>query len=77
MVGPLLGAAVLLVVGGYLTWTFYDSADHFELSADNGWFELTVVVLMIVTGLPAAAWARWRRRSAYFLGEAAGTPGKV
>ncbi|HJD82336.1 APC family permease [Kitasatospora aureofaciens] len=67
VVGPLLGAAVLLAVGGYLAWTFYDSTDHFELSADNGWFELTVVVLMIVTGLPSAAWARWRRRSPYFL----------
>ncbi|MEU3493735.1 APC family permease [Kitasatospora cineracea] len=69
VVGPLLGAAALLAVGGYLAWTFYDSADHFELAADNGWFELSVVVLMIVSGLPAAAWARWRRRSAYFLGD--------
>ncbi|MFE7190250.1 APC family permease [Kitasatospora sp. NPDC057541] len=68
VVGPLLGAATLLVVGGYLAWTFYDSTDHFELSADNGWFELSVVVLMIASGLPAAAWARWRRRSPYFLG---------
>ncbi|MCG6495289.1 APC family permease [Kitasatospora sp. A2-31] len=67
VVGPLLGAVVLLLVGGYLAWTFYDSADHFELSADNGWFELLVPVLMIGTGLVAAAWARWRRRSAYFL----------
>ncbi|MFB7471366.1 APC family permease [Kitasatospora sp. NPDC056184] len=69
VVGPLLGAATLLVVGGYLAWTFYDSADHFELAADNGWFELSVAVMMIVTGLPAAAWARWRRRSPYFLGD--------
>ncbi|WP_395298717.1 APC family permease [Kitasatospora hibisci] len=67
VVGPLLGAVALLLVGGYLAWTFYDSADHFELSADNGWFELLVPVLMIGTGLVAAAWARWRRRSAYFL----------
>ncbi|WP_406210842.1 APC family permease [Kitasatospora sp. NBC_01560] len=67
VVGPLLGAAALLLVGGYLAWTFYDSADHFELSADNGWFELLVPVLMIASGLVAAAWARWRRRSAYFL----------
>ncbi len=67
VVGPLLGAATLLAVGGYLAWSFYDSADHFELAADNGWFELTVTVMMIVTGLPAAAWARWRRRSPYFL----------
>ncbi|SEE29039.1 Amino acid transporter [Streptomyces misionensis] len=68
VVGPLCGAAALLAVGGYLAWTFYDSADHFELAADNGWFELSVVILMIVSGLPAAAWARWRRRSPYFLG---------
>ncbi|MEU6237597.1 APC family permease, partial [Kitasatospora sp. NPDC047058] len=67
VVGPLLGAAALLLVGGYLAWTFYDSADHFELAADNGWFELLVPVLMIGTGLVAAAWARWRRRSDYFL----------
>ncbi|GHF35930.1 putative amino acid transporter [Kitasatospora xanthocidica] len=73
VVGPLLGAAALLAVGGYLAWTFYDSTDHFELSADNGWFELTVVTLMVVTGLPAAAWARWRRRSPYFLGGGEGS----
>ncbi|WP_371503238.1 APC family permease [Kitasatospora sp. NBC_00374] len=66
VVGPLLGAAVLLAVGGYLAWSFYDSADHFELSADNGWFQLLVPVLMIGSGLPVAAWARWGRRSAYF-----------
>ncbi|MFD0273421.1 APC family permease [Kitasatospora sp. NPDC127111] len=67
VVGPLLGAAALLLVGGYLAWTFYASADHFELAADNGWFELLVPVLMIGSGLVAAAWARWRRRSDYFL----------
>ncbi|MER7752233.1 APC family permease [Kitasatospora sp. NPDC097643] len=70
VVGPLLGAAALLAVGGYLAWSFYDSADHFELAADNGWFELSVPVLMIATGLLAAAWARWRRRSPYFLRDA-------
>ncbi|MFI9331011.1 APC family permease [Kitasatospora sp. NPDC052868] len=67
VVAPLVGAAVLLTVGGYLAWTCYDSADHFELSADNGWFQLAVPVLMIGTGLVAAAWARWYRRSPYFL----------
>ncbi|MGW7445838.1 APC family permease [Kitasatospora sp. NPDC054795] len=71
VVGPLLGAAALLAVGGYLAWSFYDSTDHFELAADNGWFELSVVIMMIVSGLPAAAWARWRRRSPYFLREGA------
>ncbi|MFJ5229420.1 APC family permease [Kitasatospora sp. NPDC088391] len=68
VVAPLLGGVVLLLVGGYLAWTFYDSADHFELSAANGWFELSVPVLMIGSGLAAGAWSRWGRRSAYFTG---------
>ncbi|MFG2821428.1 APC family permease [Kitasatospora sp. NPDC048365] len=66
VVAPLLGAAALLGVGGYLAWTFWDSADHFELSADNGWFELLVPVLMIASGLVAGAWARWVRKAPYF-----------
>ncbi|MFB7559600.1 APC family permease [Streptomyces brevispora] len=67
VVGPSLGALVLLATGGYLVWTFYTSADHFEVSADNGWFALLVPVLMIGSGLLAAAWARWHRRSPYFI----------
>ncbi|MFJ5723319.1 APC family permease [Streptomyces sp. NPDC093149] len=66
VVGPVLGALALLATGGYLAWTFYRSADHFEVSADNGWFALLVPVLMIGSGLLAAAWARWHRRSPYF-----------
>ncbi|MGW3508618.1 APC family permease [Streptomyces sp. NPDC000994] len=66
VVGPVLGALALLAIGGYLAWTFYRSTDHLELSADNGWFALLVPVLMIGSGLLAAAWARWRRRSPYF-----------
>ncbi|MFF1872269.1 APC family permease [Kitasatospora herbaricolor] len=66
VVAPLVSAVVLLVLGGYLAWTFWSSADHFELSADNGWFQLLGPVLMIGTGLLAAAWARWVRRSPYF-----------
>ncbi|WP_371483676.1 APC family permease [Kitasatospora sp. NBC_00315] len=70
VVGPLLGAAVLLAVGGYLAWSFYDSADHFAIRADNGWFQLLCPALMIGSGLPAAAWARWHRRSPYFTPDA-------
>ncbi|MFE9426887.1 APC family permease [Kitasatospora sp. NPDC006697] len=66
VVAPLVGAVVLLAVGGYLAWSFYDSADHFALAAENGWFELMMPVLMIGSGLLAAAWARWYRRSPYF-----------
>ncbi|MFD5915434.1 APC family permease [Kitasatospora sp. NPDC058201] len=71
VVAPVVGAIVLLAVGGYLVRTFYVSTDHFELAADNGWFNLMVPALMIVTGLVAAAWARWYRRSPYFFPHAA------
>ncbi|MFI0960182.1 APC family permease [Streptomyces sp. NPDC021080] len=63
---PALSAVALLGLGGYLAWSFYDSADHFEVAADNGWFLLLTPTLMIVSGFVAGAWAKWGRRSAYF-----------
>lgn len=66
VVAPLVSALVLVLLGGYLAWTFYDSADHFELRADNGWFQLLCPVLLIASGVVAGAWARWVRRSPYF-----------
>ncbi|MFC8229588.1 APC family permease [Streptomyces sp. NPDC057287] len=63
---PVAGALVLLALGGYLCWTFLTSADHFEVSPDNGWFMLTCPALMLLTGLLAAAWAKWVRKSPYF-----------
>lgn len=63
---PALSAVALLGLGGYLAWSFYDSADHFEVSADNGWFLLLTPTLMIVSGFVAGAWAKWVRGSAYF-----------
>ncbi|MEU1342935.1 APC family permease [Streptomyces sp. NPDC005827] len=63
---PALSACALLGLGGYLGWSFYSSADHFELSPDNGWFLLTTPLLMIGSGFAAAAWAKYVRRSPYF-----------
>ncbi|MFF3884146.1 APC family permease [Streptomyces sp. NPDC001914] len=63
---PALSAVALLGLAGYLAWSFYDSADHFEVSADNGWFLLLTPTLMIVSGFVAGAWAKWVRKSAYF-----------
>ncbi|MFC5908169.1 APC family permease [Streptacidiphilus monticola] len=63
---PVLGATALLALGGYLCWTFWRSADHFQVAADNGWFELSVPAFMVLSGLAAGAWAKWRRRSPYF-----------
>ncbi|SEM50565.1 APC family permease [Streptacidiphilus jiangxiensis] len=66
VVVPLVSALALLFVGGTLCWTLATSTDHFALDANNGWFELLTPALIIVTGLVAAAWAKWGRRSAYF-----------
>ncbi|MGW5640015.1 APC family permease [Streptomyces sp. NPDC003832] len=63
---PTLSALSLLGLGGYLGWSFYTSADHFEVSADNGWFLLATPLAMIASGFLAAAYARWVRRSPYF-----------
>ncbi|MFG2944410.1 APC family permease [Streptomyces adustus] len=63
---PGLSAAALLGLGGYLCWSFYTSADHLELSPDNGWFLLLVPAVMVASGLVAGAWAKWVRRSPYF-----------
>ena len=63
---PVLSAATLLGLGGYLGWSFYTSADHLELSPNNGWFLLLVPSLIVASGFLAAAWAKWGRRSPYF-----------
>lgn len=63
---PVLSALFLLGLGGYLAWTFYDSADHFEISPDNGWFMLMCPGVMLLSGVVAAAWAKWVRKSPYF-----------
>ncbi|MGX1881943.1 APC family permease [Streptomyces sp. NPDC055287] len=67
VVVPVLSAAVLLALGGYLCWTFYTSADHFEISPDNGWFMLACPAVMLLSGVVAAAWAKWVRKSPYFV----------
>ncbi|MFF4841517.1 APC family permease [Streptomyces collinus] len=63
---PALSAVALLALGGYLGWSFSSSADHFEVSADNGWFLLLMPVVMIASGFAVAAWAKYVRRSPYF-----------
>ncbi|MEU9622216.1 APC family permease [Streptomyces sp. NPDC087228] len=64
---PVVSAVVLLGLGGYLCWTFYTSADHFEVNPDNGWFMLFCPAVMLLSGVGAAAWAKWARKSPYFV----------
>ncbi|MFI5995532.1 APC family permease [Streptomyces sp. NPDC051362] len=66
VVFPALSACALLGLGGYLAWSFYSSTDHFEVSADNGWFLLLTPTVMVASGFAAAAWAKWVRKSPYF-----------
>ncbi|MFJ9864284.1 APC family permease [Streptomyces sp. NPDC101165] len=63
---PALSALVLFGLGVYLAWQYATMSDHFQATPDNGWFMLLVPSLFIITGLVAAGYAKWRRRSAYF-----------
>ncbi|MFI6575779.1 APC family permease [Nocardiopsis sp. NPDC050513] len=64
---PLVGASVVLGIAGYLCWSFATSTDRFAVDPDNGWFLLSIPIAMVATGIAAAAWARYVRRSPYFL----------
>ncbi|MCZ4125025.1 APC family permease [Streptomyces sp. H39-S7] len=66
VVVPVLSALVLFALAGYMCWGYATSDDHFAVRADNGWFLLLMPVLMILSGLVVAAWAKWGRRSPYF-----------
>ena len=64
---PVISALVLLTLGGYLCWFFHHSTDHFAVDAANGWFQLMIPFLMIGSGLLVGAWAKWVRKSEYFV----------
>lgn len=63
---PALAGAVLLGLGCALVVGYALSTDHFALSVDNGWFLLSVPIVLVLAGVVMAAVARWGRRSEYF-----------
>ncbi len=71
---PLVGASVVLGITGYLCWTYATSTDRFAVHPDNGWFLLSIPAVMIASGIATGAWARWVRRSPYFLRDAGTAP---
>ncbi|MGV9713634.1 APC family permease [Gordonia sp. NPDC003424] len=64
---PLLSSAVLFALSGYLAWTWVTSADHYELVPNNGWFLISIPIMMVGSGLVMAAVAKWWRKSPYFV----------
>lgn len=66
VVVPALSSFALFGLGGFLAYRYATMSDHFAARPDNGWFMLLVPALFLVTGVLAAAWAKWRRRSPYF-----------
>ncbi|MFF7247307.1 APC family permease [Embleya sp. NPDC008237] len=63
---PGLSGLALLGVGAYLAYDYLTMSDSFELSPDNGWFMFSVPVVVIVSGLGFAAYAKYVRKSPYF-----------
>ncbi|MEU6058779.1 APC family permease [Streptomyces sp. NPDC047097] len=63
---PGLSALALFGLGAYLAYRYATMSDHFQATPDNGWFQLLIPGLFVLTGLVAAAVAKWRRRSPYF-----------
>ncbi|MDN3060991.1 APC family permease [Streptomyces sp. SRF1] len=66
VVVPGLSALSLFGLGAYLAYQYATMSDHFQATPDNGWFLLLIPALFLLTGLIAAAVAKWRRGSAYF-----------
>jgi amino acid transporter len=64
---PALSGVVLFGLGGYLAYTYATTTHHFAASPDNGWFMLLIPALIVGSGLLVAAWAKWVRRSPYFV----------
>jgi amino acid transporter len=66
VVVPAVSGTVLLGLGLVLVVEYALSTDHFAVSVDNGWFLLTVPIVLVTSGAVMAAVARWGRRSSYF-----------
>jgi amino acid transporter len=63
---PFLSALTLFSLGGVFTWQEVASTNHWTFSATNGWFIVSVPLIIILLGVIAAAGARFWRRSPYF-----------
>jgi hypothetical protein len=63
-----------------MAFTLWTSSDRFAFAADNGCFLTLVPAVIVAVGVPAALWAKYGRRAAYFTrdrGPAMETPAKT
>ncbi|MEU8527431.1 MULTISPECIES: APC family permease [Streptomyces] len=63
---PTLCGLALLGLGCYMVYSLWTSSDSFAFAADNGRFLTLVPAVILVTGVPAALWAKYGRRAPYF-----------
>ncbi|MBT2444108.1 APC family permease [Streptomyces sp. ISL-36] len=63
---PVVCGLALLGLGCYMVFSLWTSSEHFAFAADNGRFLTLVPVVILVGGVPAALWAKYGRRAAYF-----------
>ncbi|WP_406253391.1 APC family permease [Streptomyces atratus] len=71
---PVVCGLALLGLGCYMVFSLWTSCDHFAFAADNGRFLTLVPMVILVTGVPAALWAKYRRRAPYFYRDPASAP---
>jgi hypothetical protein len=56
-----------LGLGGFLAVSDWQAGTGFALNAQNGRFLAVVPLAVVAVGLALSAWAKWVRRSPYFL----------
>ncbi|MET8572329.1 APC family permease [Streptomyces sp. NPDC004783] len=63
---PVLCGLALLGLGCYMVHSLWSSSPALAFTADNGRFLTLVPVVILVTGVPAALWAKHVRKAPYF-----------
>lgn len=64
---PFVSALALLFIGGAFAWQQIASTDHWALDASNGWFLVSIPIVILVLGLGLAVFTRYVRKPAYFV----------
>jgi amino acid transporter len=63
---PVLSALTLFALGIYLIYQDWTNSGSIALDATNGKFQVVVPAAVVLSAIPALAYAYWRRRPPYF-----------